>query len=142
MQIKLTEAQKIKVLNSDDLYDIMQKILKREEKIDKNREHFWIVGLENNHRILFIELISLGTVNATNQINAMEVFGLAIHKRAVNLILVHNHPSGDPTPSPEDAALTRAAVQAGRLLDLDVLDHLVIGRAKFVSMKERKLGFS
>ncbi|HNM35866.1 MAG TPA: JAB domain-containing protein, partial [Anaerolineales bacterium] len=53
----------------------------------------------------------------------------------------HNHPSGDPTPSPDDVAVTRAIVQAGKLLDVDVLDHLVIGQAKWVSLKERGLGF-
>jgi DNA repair protein RadC len=54
---------------------------------------------------------------------------------------VHNHPSGDPTPSPDDVAITRAIIQAGKLLDIDVLDHLVIGRGRHVSMKERGLGF-
>jgi DNA repair protein RadC len=57
------------------------------------------------------------------------------------VIVLHNHPSGDPTPSPDDIALTRAIVQAGKLLDIEVLDHLVIGRRQFVSLKERGLGF-
>ncbi|MCJ7433613.1 MAG: hypothetical protein MUO77_09015, partial [Anaerolineales bacterium] len=61
---------------------------------------------------------------------------------ATALIIVHNHPSGDPTPSPDDVAVTRALVQAGKLLDMDVLDHLVIGQGKFVSLKERGLGFT
>jgi DNA repair protein RadC len=58
------------------------------------------------------------------------------------MIVVHNHPSGDPTPSPDDVAVTRAIVQAGNLLDVDVLDHMVIGQAKWVSLKERELGFT
>jgi DNA repair protein RadC len=58
------------------------------------------------------------------------------------IIVVHSHPSGDPTPSPEDVAVTRAIVQAGKLLDIDTLDHLVIGHGRWVSMKERGLGFS
>ncbi len=70
-----------------------------------------------------------------------ELFKEAIRRNAAALILVHNHPSGDPSPSPEDIALTRAAVQAGKLLDVDVLDHIVIGRGKYVSLKERGLGF-
>ena len=61
MNIALSEAERIKILNSDDIYEIMQRILLREDKIDQNREHFWVIGLENNNRILFIELISLGT---------------------------------------------------------------------------------
>jgi len=70
-----------------------------------------------------------------------EVFREAVKQNAVSLILVHNHPSGDPTPSPEDVAVTREVVQAGKILDIDVLDHLVIGHQRFVSLKERGLGF-
>ena len=57
------------------------------------------------------------------------------------IIVVHNHPSGDPTPSPEDVLVTRQIVEAGKLLDVEVLDHLVIGHGRFVSMRERGLGF-
>jgi DNA repair protein RadC len=65
-----------------------------------------------------------------------------VRENCAAIIVAHNHPSGDPTPSPEDAALTREIVKAGALLDIDVLDHLVIGAAgKFVSLKERGLGF-
>ena len=64
-------------------------------------------------------------------------------QNAAEIILVHNHPSGDPSPSPEDINLTRAAVQAGKLLDIEVLDHIVIGRGedRFVSLKKKELGF-
>lgn len=79
MDIKLTEKEKIKILNSDDIYGIMQRILLREDKIDQNREHFWVIGLETNNRILFIELISLGTVNKALA-EPMEVFSLHCKK--------------------------------------------------------------
>lgn len=65
MNVKLTKEQKVKVLNSDDIYMIMQQILLRENKIDRNKEHLWLVCLATNNRILMIELISLGSVNAT-----------------------------------------------------------------------------
>ena len=105
MEIKLTNAEKIKILNSDDLFRIMQQILLRENKIDQNREHFWVIGLENNNRILFIELISLGTVNKSLT-EPMEVFSLALQKRAVKIILCHNHPSGELKPSEQDKDIT------------------------------------
>ena len=70
-----------------------------------------------------------------------ELFKAAIRRNAAAIIVVHNHPSGDPSPSPEDIALTRGIIQAGKLLDIEVLDHLVIGQGSFVSLKERKLGF-
>jgi DNA repair protein RadC len=72
-----------------------------------------------------------------------EVFKPAIQRMAPAIICVHNHPSNDPTPSPDDVAVTRAMVQAGKLLDISLLDHLIIGgNGRFVSLKERGLGFS
>ena len=71
-----------------------------------------------------------------------EVFKEAIRRNAVAIIVVHNHPSGDPTPSPDDVALTRVVVEAGKLLDIEVLDHLIIGKGRWVSLKERNLGFA
>ena len=70
-----------------------------------------------------------------------ELFKAAIRRNSAAVIILHNHPSGDPTPSPDDIALTRAIVQAGKLLDIEVLDHLVIGQGRFVSLKDRGLGF-
>jgi DNA repair protein RadC len=69
------------------------------------------------------------------------VFKDAIRRNSTALIVAHNHPSGDPTPSPEDILVTRQIVDAGKLLDIEVLDHLVIGRGRWVSMRERGLGF-
>ncbi|WP_417873744.1 JAB domain-containing protein [Xanthomarina gelatinilytica] len=134
MDIKLTEAEKIKILNSDDIYGIMQKVLLRESKIDQNREHFWIIGLENNNRILFIELISLGTVNAT-LVEPMEVFSLALQKRAVKIVLCHNHPSGELTPSDNDKNLTDRLIQVGIIVNTHVIDHLIISDKSYMSFK-------
>ncbi|REH54725.1 DNA repair protein RadC [Tenacibaculum gallaicum] len=132
MDIKLTEQEKIKILNSDDIYGIMQKILLRESKIDQNREHFWVVGLENNNRILFIELISLGTINAT-LVEPMEVFSLALQKRAVKIMLCHNHPSGELTPSDNDKNLTDRLIQVGIIVNTRVIDHLIISDKSYLS---------
>ncbi len=132
MDIKLTEQEKIKILNSDDIYGIMQKILLRESKIDQNREHFWVIGLENNNRILFIELISLGTINAT-LVEPMEVFSLALQKRAVKIMLCHNHPSGELTPSDNDKNLTDRLIQVGLIVNTHVIDHLIISDKSYLS---------
>jgi DNA repair protein RadC len=64
-----------------------------------------------------------------------------VRHNATALILVHNHPSGDPTPSPEDVKVARTPAEAGKMMNIEVLDHLVIGRGKYVSLKERHLGF-
>ncbi len=71
-----------------------------------------------------------------------ELFREAVKHNAAGIIVAHNHPSGDPSPSPDDVAVTKLMVEAGRLLDIPVHDHLVIGQQRFVSLKERGLGFS
>jgi DNA repair protein RadC len=81
-----------------------------------------------------------GNLN-TAVVRVGEVFREAIRSNCASIIVVHNHPSGDPTPSPEDVRVTEQLVDAGRLLDIEVLDHLVIGRNRYVSLKERGLGF-
>jgi len=132
MDIQLKEAEKIKILNSDDIYGIMQKILLREQKIDQNREHFWVIGLENNNRILFIELVSLGTVNQA-LVKPMEVFSLALQKRAVKIIICHNHPSGELKPSDADKDITDKLIQVGIIVNTPVLDHLIISTKSYLS---------
>lgn len=135
MDIKLTKEEKIKILNSDDIYGIMQRVLLRENKIDQNREHFWVIGLENNNRILFIELISLGSVNKTIA-EPMEVFSFALQKRAVKIVLCHNHPSGELRPSEADKDISDRLIQVGIIVDTHVLDHLIISDKSYLSFKD------
>jgi len=104
------------------------------------QEHLRVILLDTRNRVMEIVEIYKGSVNSS-QIHVGEIFKAAIRRNAPALIVVHNHPSGDPTPSPDDAVVTRAIVQAGKLLDVDVLDHMVIGQGRWVSLKERGLGF-
>lgn len=105
------------------------------------QEHLVALLLDRRNRVMKTHHIYKGSVNSS-QVRIGEVFREAIPVNASALILAHNHPSGDPTPSPDDVAVTRAIVQAGKLLDIEVLDHLIIGLGKWVSLKERGLGFS
>jgi DNA repair protein RadC len=105
------------------------------------QEHLRVILLDTRNRVIDIAEVYKGSVNSS-QIHVGELFRAAIRRNAPAIIVVHNHPSGDPTPSPDDVAVTRAIVQAGKLLDVDVLDHLIIGQGKWVSLKERGLGFS
>ena len=116
-------------------------LLVQYEMEDLVQENLWVLNLDTRNHLMAIEKIYQGSLNSS-MVRVGELFKAALQRSAAGIILVHNHPSGDPSPSPEDVTLTRAAIQAGRLLDVDVLDHLVIGRGRFVSMKERKLGFS
>ncbi len=105
------------------------------------QEHFCVLHLNTRNQILDKQTLYIGSLNATH-VRIAEVFREAIRRNAAAIIVAHNHPSGDPTPSPEDAAVTKRIVDAGEMFDIDVLDHLVIGKARFVSMRERGLGWN
>lgn len=115
--------------------------LVRYEMSALEQEHLRVLLLDTRNHVLDIVEVYHGSVNMS-QIRVGEVFKAAIRRNATAVIVVHNHPSGDPTPSPDDAAVTRALVQAGKLVDVEVLDHLIIGTGRYVSMKERGLGFA
>ncbi len=102
------------------------------------QEELWVLLLDTRNQVIAIEHIYRGSLNQS-QVRIAELYKSAIRRSAASLIVVHNHPSGDPTPSPDDVAITRAILQAGKLLDIEVLDHLVIGQGRWVSMKERGL---
>jgi len=105
------------------------------------QEELHVMLLDTRNRLLDIDKVYRGSVN-TSQVRVGELFKSAVRRNAAAILVVHNHPSGDPTPSPDDVGLTRNIVQAGKLLDVEVLDHLVIGRGRYVSLKERGLGFA
>lgn len=105
------------------------------------KEHLRVLLLDRRNRVLDIEEVYQGSVNSS-QVRVGEIFRPAVGRLASAIIVTHNHPSGDPTPSPDDVAVTRAIVQAGKLLDVECIDHLVIGQGRWVSLKERGLGFS
>ncbi len=105
------------------------------------QEFLRVMLLDTRNRLLDIVEVYHGAVNSS-QVRLAEVFKPAIQRMAPAILVCHNHPSGDPTPSPDDVAVTRAMVQAGKLLDIDILDHIVIGGSRYVSLKERGLAFS
>ena len=138
MNVRLTKEERIKILCSEDIYDIMQRILLRESKIDRNREHFWTVSLDTANRVLNIELISMGSVNATI-VEPMEVFSVALQKRAVKVILVHNHPAGTMKASAADLDITDRLIQTGRIVRVPVYDHMIISETTFFSFLDSGL---
>jgi DNA repair protein RadC len=105
-----------------------------------DQEELRVVLLNTKNEVLRIVTVYRGSVNAA-QIRVAEIFKEAIRQNAPSLVIIHNHPSGDPTPSGDDIAVTRELVQAGRLLDIEVLDHLVIGDGRHTSMRRKGLGF-
>lgn len=114
--------------------DVAEMLMEQMRHLD--REHFQVIVLDTKNRVLGVELVSIGSLNTT-VVHPREIFKVPIRRSANAIILVHNHPSGDPTPSPEDREVTRRLVQAGKLLGIEVLDHVVIGDRRFVSLRER-----
>jgi DNA repair protein RadC len=118
--------------------DIVDLLLLEMSHLDQ--EHLRTVLLDTHNRVQAICTVYIGSLNAS-MVRVCEVFKEAVRHNSAALIVAHNHPSGQATPSPEDVLVTREIVAAGQLLDIDVLDHLVIGHGTWVSLRERGLGF-
>jgi len=105
-----------------------------------DQEHLRTVLLDTKNRVQQINTVYIGSLNSAT-IRVGEVFKEAVRRNSAGIIVVHNHPSGEATPSIDDIEVTRQLVAAGRLLDIELLDHLIIGRGQYVSLRERGLGF-
>ncbi|HVB10583.1 MAG TPA: DNA repair protein RadC [Bacillota bacterium] len=101
---------------------------------DADRERLVVLSADTKHRLLGCDVVSIGTLDGSPA-HPREVFKSAIRRNAAAIALVHNHPSGDPTPSPEDRAVTRRMHQAGKLLGIPLLDHVVVGDTRYVSLR-------
>ncbi len=108
---------------------------------DLDHEELWVLDLDSRNCLYHLIKLYQGSVN-TSHVRIAEVFRAAVIDNAPSIIIAHNHPSGDSTPSPEDIAVTRAILQAGKLLDIIVLDHLIVTHDRCISLKERGLGFN
>lgn len=106
-----------------------------------DHEQLRVLLLDTKNRIQKLHTVYVGSLN-TSMVRIGELFQEAIRLNSASLIVAHNHPSSDPTPSPEDVLVTRQIIEAGQLLDITILDHLVIAAGRYVSMRERGLGFS
>lgn len=119
------ETSKVKIANPAEIAGILTKVLNAEEENDQQKEHCWVIGLRASKVIEFLELVSLGSLTA-GIVHPREVFRLAILKRVDKIILGHNHPSGDMTPSKPDLDITRQLAKAGEILSIKLLDHIII----------------
>lgn len=104
----------------------------------RKKEHFLVLYLNTRNQLLAKEFVSIGTLNAS-LVHPREVFEPAVRLSAASVVLVHNHPSGDPSPSEEDRELTRRLAEAGRLLGIDVLDHVIVAEGRHFSLQENGL---
>jgi len=119
------------ITGPDAATDILRPML-----LDPERERFAALYMNTRNQMIAAELISIGSLNCSI-VHPREVFRPAVHHGAAGLILAHNHPSGDPTPSEEDVAITRRLVEAGRMIGIEVLDHIILTERGAVSLKDR-----
>lgn len=124
---------KPKITSPSDVADVLML-----EMAHLKKEHFKIVMLNTKNQIISIQNISIGSLNSSI-VHPREVFKEAISRSSASIILVHNHPSGDPTPSKEDIAITRRLAEGGDILGIKVLDHIIIGNNRFISLKEKDI---
>ena len=115
---------------------LLKKIIDKDSEIDRDKEHFWVIGVTAQNAVKFNDLTALGTLTAS-VVHPREVFRLAISKAVARLIIGHNHPSGDPAPSRDDIAVTQRLKSAGEILGIELIDHVIIGDdGQFASRKE------
>ena len=120
--------------NPEKVANVLQAVLKGENKIDQDKEHFWAVGLNARNKIVYIDLVSLGILN-TNLVHPRETFRLAISRGVESIIVAHNHPSGGIEPSERDSAITSRLKKAGEIIGIKVIDHLIITEDSYYSFK-------
>lgn len=128
-----TFQERPQIRSPEDVYNLLYANL-----LFEKREHFIAVLLDTKNRVLRTETISIGTLDSS-LVHPREVYRVAIREGAACWIAVHNHPSGDPTPSPEDIAITQHLREAGALLGIELLDHVILGDGRYTSFRERGL---
>ena len=129
-----TTQNSVKVIHGPE--DVAHYLMPRYR--NETKEHFVLVLLNTKNHIIATPVVSIGSLTAS-VVHPREVFKEAILYSAASMILVHNHPSGDPSPSREDIAVTERLVKGGKILDIPVLDHVILGRFHFASLKEKGL---
>ena len=137
MIISLQDKQTA-ITNPEAIHAILQEILKSEDEADQYREHFWVFQLDTRQRIKQLELVSLGILNAS-LVHPREVFTKAIANRCSSILLAHNHPSGDAGFSPADVETTKRLIEAGKILGIEVVDHVITTVNGYASYREQNL---
>jgi len=127
----------IKVNEVRDVAKVFIDLLALDDKIDQDKEHFYVMHLDVKNRVKLVELVSLGTLDQS-LVHPRETFRRAIMQGSAHIIVAHNHPSGDADPSDEDTKVTKLLFEAGQLLGITLLDHIIFAKEKFFSFRENR----
>lgn len=134
-QLRKYPNERPRISSPQSVHEIMSPLL---ENLDQ--EELWVMNLDVRNRVMSLVMVYKGNAVAS-QVRVAELFHRAVLDKAIAIIVCHNHPSGDSDPSPDDVSVTRAIVDAGKLLDIQVLDHIIVAKNGYCSLKERRLGF-
>jgi DNA repair protein RadC len=139
MNISLTKTQKILIESSDDIARIMRQILLRENRLSRQREHVWTIGLNEEFKMLYVELIAFG-IPAKDKVQPMEIYRLPLQKDAKYLYICHNRKTADMSAKPDDKALTDRMIQVGNIVGITVFDHIIINAKSEDYLSYRDVG--
>jgi DNA repair protein RadC len=134
---KYFTGEDVRINSSADAVRLCREMLATEDAIDRDKEHFYVLHLNVRSRVTMIEIVSVGTLTSS-VVHPRETFRRAIAQGSASIILAHNHPSGDADPSDEDKAVTKLMFEAGRVIGIDVLDHVVFSDSKAFSFRNNK----
>jgi DNA repair protein RadC len=133
--MELKHSVKEKIISAKSVYKIITELLNGEDELDREKEHLWSIGLNNQNQIKYIDLVHLGAINSC-PFHPMEIYRRACIKGNASLIVAHNHPSGNPAPSSEDRAMTKRLKEGGDILGIKFLDHVIVGDEGYFSFSE------
>lgn len=136
MNIRLSKAELKKIANGQALYEVLQKVLARENIVDRGKEHLWIAGLDNKQHLQLLELVSLGN-NWRTTADPMAIFSFSLQKGCKQIIMAHNHPSGMLEPSESDLKATEVILTVGKFLKCPLYDSMIISETGYYSFREQ-----
>ena len=117
---------------------VLQDLLAVEDAIDQDKEHFYVMHIDSRNKVKLVELVSMGIINAS-LVHPRETFRRAVSEGSVSIIVAHNHPTSDVTPSEDDILVTRSLFEAGQIIDISLLDHIIFSRNRYFSMRENRV---
>jgi DNA repair protein RadC len=138
MLIKLDRKKKTRIFGSESVAKLVRGILAREHEFDQEKEHMFAIGLTQANHVKYVDLVSLGSLNGTVA-QPREVFRMAVHRASASIIIAHNHPSHNSKPSNTDIITTRELVAAGKILRIEVIDHIIVSEEGYYSFSDEGL---
>jgi len=133
----IVSKERVRLSSSKDASEHIKKVVTKLDEVDIGKEHFWVIHLNGRNTVISVDLVAVGCATSS-LVHPREVFRRAVLLGSIAVIFSHNHPSGDPTPSPEDQRLTERLVEAGNILGIKVLDHVIVATEGYVSLMETR----